>query len=88
MDSSDLRKTLDKLRAQLGSAPRIDAESRELLRRLSADIDRLVDQPPSQAAESSHRSRLEELEVRFEVEHPALAQTVRELIDALGKAGL
>jgi len=88
MDSSDLRKTLDKLRAQLGSAPRIDAESRELLRRLSADIDRLVEQPASQPAETAHRSSLEELEVRFEVEHPALAQTVRELIDALGKAGL
>jgi len=88
MDSSDLRKTLEKLRAQLGGAPRVDDESRDMLRRLSADIDRLVDQPPLQPAATSHRSSLEELEVRFEVEHPALAQTVRELIDALGKAGL
>ena len=88
MDSSDLRKTLEKLRAQLGGAPRVDDESRNMLRRLSADIDRLVDQPPLQPAATSHRSSLEELEVRFEVEHPALAQTVRELIDALGKAGL
>ncbi|MGH8262071.1 MAG: DUF4404 family protein [Steroidobacterales bacterium] len=88
MDSEALRKSLEKLQAELGRAPRVDAESRELLRRLSADIDRLVDQPPSQPAATSHRSSLEELEVRFEVEHPALAQTVRELIDALGKAGL
>ncbi len=88
MDSSALRKAVEKLRAQLGRAPRVDDESRETLRRLSADIDRLVEQPQSQPAETSHRSRLEELEVRFEVEHPALAQTVRELIDALGKAGL
>ena len=88
MDSSDLRKTLEKLRAELGRAPRVDEESREALRRLSADIDRLVKQPQAQSVETAHRSRLEEFEVRFEVEHPALAQTLRELIDALAKAGL
>ena len=88
MDSDALRKSLEKLHAELGRAPHVDAESRELLRRLSADIDRLVDQPQTQQAVTSHRPRLKELEVRFEVEHPALAQTVRELIDALGKAGL
>ena len=45
MDSDALRKSLEKLQAELARAPRVDAESRELLRRLSADIDRLVAQP-------------------------------------------
>lgn len=88
MDSDALRKSLEQLHAELARAPRVDAESRELLRHLSADIDRLVTQPGSQQAGPSHRPRLKELEVRFELEHPALAQTVRELIDTLGKAGL
>lgn len=88
MDSDDLRKSLEKLHAELARAPRVDAQSRELLRHLSADIDRLVAQPGSQPVGTSHRPGLRELEVRFEAEHPALAQTVREVIDALGKAGL
>ncbi len=87
MDSDDLRKSLERLRAELGRTASVDAESRESLRRLSVDIDRLVGEPPSQDS-PSHRPRLRELEVKFEVEHPALAQTVRELMDALGKAGL
>ena len=88
MDSDALRKSLEKLQAELARAPRVDAESRELLRRLSADIDRLVAQPGSQPVGTPHRPGLQELEARFEAEHPALAQTVRELFDALGKAGL
>jgi hypothetical protein len=88
MDSSALRQLLEKLHVQLGHTPRVDAESRELLRRLSADIDRLVQEPESQQAAAAHGPKLKELEVKFEVDHPALAQTVRELIDALGKAGL
>ena len=32
--------------------------------------------------------RLESLAVRFEASHPALAETLREVVDALGKAGL
>jgi hypothetical protein len=88
MESDVLRKSLEKLHAELAHAPSVDAESRELLRRLSTDIDRLVALPGSQQAGPSHRPRLQELEVRFEAEYPALAQTVREVIDALGKAGL
>jgi hypothetical protein len=88
MDSQALRSALVKLHEELGRAPRVDAESRELLRQLSADIERLMDQPESQASMKAHRPRLKELEVKFEVEHPALAETMREFIDALGKAGL
>ena len=36
MDSDALRKSLEKLQAELARAPRVDAESRELLRRLPA----------------------------------------------------
>jgi hypothetical protein len=88
MDSQALRSALVKLHEELGRAPRVDAESRELLRQLSADIERLVDRPEAHASMKAHRPRLKELEVKFEVEHPALAETVRECIDALGKAGL
>lgn len=32
--------------------------------------------------------RLERLAVRFEASHPALAETLREIIDTLGKGGI
>ncbi len=88
MDSSALRNALEKLHADLGATPRVDPESRELLRQLATDIERLVDRPAPESSMKAHRPRLEELEVKFEMEHPALAATVREFIDALAKAGL
>jgi hypothetical protein len=88
MDPTALRNALAKLHKELGRAPRVDPESRELLRQLAIDIERLVDRPESQVPATSHRPRLKELEVKFEAEHPALAATVREFVDALAKAGL
>jgi hypothetical protein len=35
-----------------------------------------------------HPHRLEELAVEFEVEHPTLAASLRQLIDLLAKAGV
>jgi len=37
---------------------------------------------------AAHAPRLESLAVRFEAGHPGLAELLRELIDALGKAGI
>jgi len=36
----------------------------------------------------AHASRLESLAVRFEADHPALAEVIREVIDALVKVGI
>jgi hypothetical protein len=38
--------------------------------------------------EESHAPRLEELAVQFEAEHPTLARALRQLMDALAKAGI
>jgi Domain of unknown function (DUF4404) len=43
--------------------------------------------PPAQATEAN-TSRLEALAVRFEADHPALAATVRRLVDLLGEVGI
>jgi hypothetical protein len=40
------------------------------------------------AAVAAHTPRLESLAVRFEAGHPAIAEALRELIDALVKAGI
>jgi hypothetical protein len=90
---------LDDLLAQLHSrlrgAKKLDAESRELLLTVSEDIRRaLADKsaPRKNAGKSpardSHESRLEALAVRFEADHPALAEALREITDALAKVGI
>ena len=58
---------------------------RLLLGTLMRDIERL---DPGVAAAAAHAPRLESLAVRFEASHPGLAEALRQLIDALGKAGI
>lgn len=65
----------------------VDPRTRELLLLLLGDLTRLLgtsledeDQPLTE--------RLEGLAVRFEAEHPAVGHAVRQLIDALAKAGI
>lgn len=91
MDSKHLREQLSKLHTELAGAQRVDPEVRELLRQVMDDIARLVDRPTSTgggAADASIADRIEELAVRFEADHPALAANTRRLVDLLGKAGL
>ena len=55
------------------------------------DIERALTRGGPAAADSAPGRagrRLESLAVRFEAGHPGLAELLRELIDALGKAGI
>jgi hypothetical protein len=93
MAEDSLRELLARLHEQLGSSGRaLDAESRKLLTTLMGDIERTLDRTVRAEEESgvvaAHTPRLETLAVRFEAGHPALAEALRELIDALVKAGI
>ena len=94
MAEESLRELLARLHEQLGSSGRaLDADSRKLLTTVMGDIERTLDRidravEDSSAAAAAHTPRLETLAVRFEAGHPALAEALRELIDALVKAGL
>jgi hypothetical protein len=83
MDTPDLHAALARLHAELSSAPQLDAESRRLLLDIAADIKRLGG--PTGAA--PHSSRLESLAVGFEAGHPALAASLREIVDVLTRIG-
>ena len=87
--SVELRSRLAGLHEQLAGTPKVDAESRQMLRTLLTDIERVLDKSePAASVEPAHRHRLEEVATRFEADHPSLAGVVRQLVDALGKAGL
>ena len=87
MAQERLRELLARLHERLGSgAQKLDADSRQQLDTVMRDIDRDLDQ--ANVAVAAHSPRLESLAVRFEVGHPALAETLREVADALVKAGI
>jgi Domain of unknown function (DUF4404) len=87
MDPEALRAQLAKLHEDLKSAPRLDAEARQLLGEVLKDIQRLTESDPRRPI-GSLADRLESVAVRFEADHPTLASSSRRLIDLLGKAGL
>ncbi len=66
----------------------VDARTRELLLLLLSDLTRLLGSPSLDESDQPLTERLETLAVRFEAEHPAVGHAVRQLIDALAKAGI
>ncbi|HYX73240.1 MAG TPA: DUF4404 family protein [Steroidobacteraceae bacterium] len=92
MAEESLRELLARLHQQLGASGRaLDGESRQLLTTVMRDIERTLEPASLEeggAAAAAHTPRLESLAVRFEAGHPALAEALRELVDALVKAGI
>ncbi|MET0533111.1 MAG: DUF4404 family protein [Steroidobacter sp.] len=66
----------------------IDARTRESFVLLLNDLTRLLGTSPLDDDDLPLTERLEGLAVRFEADHPAVGRAVRELIDALAKAGI
>jgi Domain of unknown function (DUF4404) len=89
MTQESLRELLARVHEHLSAGGgSLDQESQRMLRRLMRDIERALGAGAPEPAAAEHTPRLESLAVRFEAGHPALAETLRELIDALGKAGI
>ena len=94
MSQQSLRERLEQVHERLGASGALDAESRKLLGTLMHDIERALAPgaataaPAAAGAVAAHASHLESLAVDFQAGHPALATLLRELIDALGKAGI
>lgn len=86
MSNEDLRQLLAQVDERLRTAPSLDAQARQLLVRVMDDIEKALAR--SAVAPAPAAPRLESIAVQFEAEHPAIAATLRQLIDALGKAGI
>jgi hypothetical protein len=86
---SSLRELLARVHERLHHAPSVDAETRRLLTTLTRDIERtLGEAPPASAEQRESLSKLEGFAARFEADHPALAQTLRDVADLLGRGGI
>ena len=87
MNPHTLTQTLAALHRELSQAATLDEPSRQLLREIMADVERMGPSPAG-APSTLHRHRLEELAIGFEIEHPTLAAGLRQLMDLLANAGL
>ena len=86
MNDNDLRDLLTQLHTRLGSASTLSAEDRRLLATVLRDISNVLEKDPT--AQPPDTSGLESLAVKFEADHPALAEGLRQLVDTLAKAGI
>jgi len=97
MDTDHLRKQLAALHAELADARTADPRLRGLLGKVMEDIARVLERSSAPAPtlpltssgpQESVADRLESLAVQFEADHPALAASMRRIIDLFVKAGL
>ena len=88
--SQDIQQHILALHDQLERLDRdsIEPRTRELLMLLLNDLTRLLGAASLDNEEHPLGERLEQLAVNFEAEHPAVGTAVRQLIDALAKAGI
>jgi len=85
MAKGELDDLLEQLHQRLGAAPSVDAEDRRRLTTVLRDIEGVLGRRETRPAQTHG---LEAFAVKFEVDHPALADGLRRLADALGKAGI
>ncbi|MBS1240778.1 MAG: hypothetical protein H6R40_205 [Gemmatimonadetes bacterium] len=89
MTTHDLPALIRQLHRELASLDTLDHATREELRRLAADLERVAgEEAAAGETDSGLRDRLSHGVKRFEASHPALSETFANLIDALALYGL
>jgi len=103
MTDESLRQLLARVHERLSTTSSVDPESREMLATVMRDIDGALAKGAAQGAAggtvsavpvspearvSATAPRIEELAVRFEADHPTIAQLLRQIGELLGQAGI
>ncbi len=90
MDQSTFRELLAKFHAELSKAHQADPTAHKSLGEILPDIQQLADRSglDATATDATLPQRLESVAVQFEANHPALAGSVRRLVDLLSEVGI
>ena len=94
MDKQQLDDTLARLHQELSARPELDAESRERLSQLLADIQSVLTEAPEESQtdagekHESLRDRLQDAIVDFEAAHPQFSQLMGRIADGLSQMGI
>jgi phosphate uptake regulator len=86
MTDKNLNELLTELNDALESIEEIDPETRELVKDLDEDINRLLESGEQDV--DGVVDRAQTLETRFALEHPVAERFFREIIDALSRVGI
>ena len=87
MPARELQEQLDTLREQLEKNPPLSEKEREDLNQLAARIDAQI-KLENAMQDHSLADNLNLAVERFEVEHPTLAGTLRNIVQTLGNIGI
>jgi hypothetical protein len=92
MDERELFETLSKLHSELSQSDQVDPAAVEMLRTLTADMNRLLgkqgtEAPVPEDVEPVARG-LKDLMLRFEADYPQLSSAVGKVADALAGMGI
>ena len=87
MPAGDLQKQLDSLREQLDKTPPLSFDDRAELNKLAEQIDAQI-KVETAIQDASLVDNVNLAVERFEVEHPALAGTLRNIVQTLGNIGI
>ncbi|EAT12752.1 DUF4404 family protein [Bermanella marisrubri] len=79
-----LKQHLEQLHDTLSKGEPLDSESKDLLKQLDADIQKVL----SGEEDEGLSYRLEQQAVDFEGQHPQLSAILRDIMDALSKMGI
>ena len=87
MHKENLRVTLEKLRLELDSTVHdLDDHLHTTLKEVADDIETALGDEPIEVR--SGKEQLQEMAVKFETDHPRLANILGELTDTLSKMGI
>ena len=82
------KQQLASLHEHLATLQTVDADTRQQLVVVLADISRLLHADAASTSNHTPAEALETLAARFDVDHPSLSNALRQLVDALGKASI
>ena len=88
MPDQDLKTLLEKLHRELADTDKVEAETLVLVRKLDADIHKLVESSSPADAYETVIDRARSLKNRFAVEHPVAERFMAEIMDTLSKLGI
>jgi ABC-type transporter Mla MlaB component len=88
MENKRLLETLKQLHVDLSQAERIDPETLVLLETLTDDIERVLNKrPDAVAAAAEPTSKLRDLLLKFEADHPEFSTAIGKVADGLAAMG-
>lgn len=85
MPQETLKQQLQQLHATLQQHPQLDDSSRALLDTIADDIARQSEQS---GVNPKLGNQVQEQAIRFEQEHPTLAEVLRQIVETLGRIGV